>query len=89
MAKGRKTGGRISGTPNKSTSDVKALARIHAPEAIVELARLARNAVSESARVGAIKEILDRAYGKAPQPMDGDGEGGPIQHVVQWLKSAE
>ena len=56
--------GRKRGIPNKATADVKALAQSYAPEAVKELARLALNAQSEQARVTAIKEILDRAYGK-------------------------
>lgn len=28
--------------------------------------------------VAACRELLDRGYGKAPQPHDGDGEGGPV-----------
>ena len=67
MAKGRKTGGRKPGSVNKATADIRELAQNYAPEALVELARLAKGAVSEAARVGAIKEILDRAYGKSPQ----------------------
>ena len=64
MAIGRKTGGRKAGTPNKTTADIKALAQSYAPKAVKELARLALKAQSEQARVTAIKEILDRAYGK-------------------------
>ena len=56
--------GRKRGIPNKATADVKALAQSYAPEVVKELARLALNAQSEQARVTAIKEILDRAYGK-------------------------
>jgi hypothetical protein len=62
-----KTGGRKKGTPNKATREVKDLAQQYAPDALKELARLAREAENESARVSAIKELLDRAYGKAPQ----------------------
>ena len=61
---GERRGGRQVGTPNRATADVKALAQSYAPEAVKELARLALNAQSEQARVAAIKEILDRAYGK-------------------------
>jgi hypothetical protein len=39
------------------------------PEAIKELARLAVKARSESARIAAAKELLDRGYGKARQPL--------------------
>jgi hypothetical protein len=69
MAAGVKTGGRKAGTPNKATAEVKALALKHTPAAIKELARLAANADSEPARVAAIKELLDRAVGKASQPI--------------------
>lgn len=34
--------------------------------------------------VPAFREIMDRVEGKAPQPVDGDGEGGPIQMTVTW-----
>jgi hypothetical protein len=81
-----KTGGRKVGTPNKSTVEIKELAQQYAPEAIAELARLMKEAESEAARVTAIKEILDRAYGKSPQALTGEG-GGPIQHQVgvSWM----
>jgi hypothetical protein len=32
--------------------------------------------------VAACRELLDRGYGKAPQPHDGDGQGGAITVVV-------
>jgi hypothetical protein len=43
------------------------LARAHAPEAIKELAGLAKDAKRETARIAVIKELLDRAYGKVIQ----------------------
>jgi hypothetical protein len=43
--------------------ELRELARSHAPEAVAELARLAKDAKSETARIAAIKELLDRAYG--------------------------
>lgn len=73
MAAGRKTGGRRKGTPNKATADIKALAQVHAENAMVELARLATEAESEAARVAAIKELFDRGFGKAKQSMEVDG----------------
>lgn len=74
MAKGKKTGGRKAGTPNKLTADVKALACQYTPQAIAELARLATKAESETARVAAIKELLDRGHGKSAQPVVGGGD---------------
>ena len=80
--------GRQPGTLNKATADVKALAREHGPAAIQELARLATEAISEQARVAAIKELLDRGYGRAPQAVTGEADGEPVvvKHIVEWLK---
>jgi hypothetical protein len=50
--------------------EVQELARQHAPRAIVELARLALKAKSETARIAAIRELLDRAYGRPRQSME-------------------
>ena len=36
-------------------------------------------AQSEQAQIAACKEILDRGYGKAAQPLTGEGGEGPIQ----------
>ena len=70
--------GRKPGSPNKTGAELRELARLYGPSALKELARLAEHAESESARVQAIGMLLDRGYGKPAQPVDGDGEGGPI-----------
>lgn len=79
--------GRRKGAVIQATRDIRLLAREHAPEALLELARLARKAESEGARVAAIKEILDRAYGRSPQPLTGDTDpdAQPIRMTVEWL----
>lgn len=59
--------GRRKGVPNKATADIKALAAVHAPAVITELARLALKAESEAARVAAGKELLDRGFGRSMQ----------------------
>jgi hypothetical protein len=46
------------------------LAHQHAPSAIAELARLALKAKSETARIAAIRELLDRGYGRPRQAME-------------------
>jgi hypothetical protein len=46
----------------------KALA--YADEMIERLADLARNAEAEAVKLGAMKELLDRALGKSPQHVD-------------------
>jgi hypothetical protein len=74
--------GRKKGVPNKATADVRALAGQYAPSALKELARLATQAESEAARVSAIKEVLDRAYGKSPMAVEHSGpDGGPVKHM--------
>jgi hypothetical protein len=70
MAKGRKTGGRVAGTPNKATAEVRDLAREYTPVVIAELARLAVEAESEQARVAACNALLDRGYGKPSQEIE-------------------
>lgn len=74
--KRRKTGGRRKGTPNRATREITELARQYVPAAVKELARLARAAESESARVSAIGMLLDRAYGKPSQAIQHSGNIG-------------
>ena len=57
---------------NKATADVKTLASKYGPEVIAGFIRLFREADSDAARIAAGKELLDRAYGKATQPVAGD-----------------
>ena len=58
------------------------LARQYAPKAIVELARLALKAKNETARIAAIRELLDRAYGRARLTME---VSAPAGDVIQQL----
>lgn len=80
MAKGAKTGGRVKGTPNKATADIKALAQKYGPDAIIELATLMKTSDSHQARIAAAKELLDRGYGKAVQGVELTGKDGqPVE----------
>lgn len=82
-APGERRGGRQKGTPNKKTAELSEIAGKYTAAAVEELGRLAVSATSEQARVGAIKELLDRAYGKAVQRNEQSGpNGGPIQMDV-------
>ncbi len=70
----------VSGNPGgrpKTLGTLRALARAHAAEAITELARLAMHARSETARIAAIRELLDRAYGKPTQFLATDNDTVP------------
>ena len=72
---------RIATPKDEALAETRDLARLHVPEALEELARLARDAESENVRVTAIKEILDRAYGR-PASGGGEGTGGPNHLLV-------
>jgi hypothetical protein len=70
-----------SGNPGgrpKVVGELRELAREHTRKAINELARLAVKARSESVRVAAIRELLDRGYGKPTQSFEGTFDGPPV-----------
>jgi hypothetical protein len=69
---GERRGGRRPGVPNKATAELRDLARLHGPAAIVELSRLATQASSEQARISACVALLDRGYGRShvDQPVE-------------------
>jgi hypothetical protein len=81
MTLGAKTGGRTAGTPNKATTEVRALASAYGPEAIEELAKLAGiakdedgnpivgAAQSDQARISALEMLLSRGYGRSQLSM--------------------
>jgi hypothetical protein len=87
MAKigGKRPGaGRKRGSLNKATTEIKAIALPYAPEAVKTLVAIMQNAGAENAaRIAASKEILDRAYGKAPQGLEIGGGGNPIKIVFE------
>jgi hypothetical protein len=74
-----------SGNPGgrpRVLAEVRELARLHAPDVILELARLAVKARSETARIAAGRELLDRGYGRARQSME---VSLPEEDIVQTL----
>lgn len=82
-----------SGNPGgrpKVLVDVQKLARQHVPAAIAELARLAVKAKSETARIAACRELLDRGYGKSRQALDiaPDRGADPIQLLLDDIAAA-
>lgn len=87
MARSSTSGqGRPKGVKNKATGELQDLARTHTVAAVNELARLAKGAESETARVAAINSLLDRGYGKPSQSLavGQDEELGPLR--VTWEK---
>ncbi len=89
MAGGRKkgtskTGGRKKGALNKTTAEIKKLAQEHGVSSLEGIAKLAKSAENEGTRLAAYKELLDRGFGKARQPVGGD-EGGPPISVIHRI----
>lgn len=78
-----RVGGRVKGTPNKATAEIKELSRVHGPAGVERLRQLMHDP-SGAVAVSAIRELLDRGFGKSPQPHDGDGQGGPVRIIFRW-----
>ena len=66
--------GRPKGSRNKSTKDIKLLAAPYGPEAIGVLAKLMHEGETHSVRVNAARELLDRGFGRASQPIEHSGQ---------------
>lgn len=88
MPAGAKYGGRQKGTPNKATADIKALAQEHGGEAIERLVKMMR-ARDKELSMRAIKELLDRGFGKAKQALEVGGLNGAPHVTVTVVKSKE
>lgn len=70
---GERRGGRQKGTPNKATASIKEAAQKYTDEALLVLADVMKDDEQPAAaRVSAVKEILDRGFGKATQSVDLD-----------------
>lgn len=89
MPKGAKYGGRQKGTVNKVTAEIGEIAREYGPGAVEKLWHIATKSKSDSAKVAAIKEVLDRGYGKAAQSMTLKGDpNNPLMVVSKEQKDA-
>jgi hypothetical protein len=78
MAKGKKTGGRIKGTPNKTTTDVGAVARALVDDAAYREAFKKRFQAGD-VPPGVEQMIWHYAYGKPPDSLQiGGMDGGPV-----------
>ena len=87
---GRRAGaGRKQGIPNRCSAEVRTIAQEFGPRCIEILAAMAGltdgpPATAEPVRLGALKELLDRAYGRATQPVSGDDGAAPIAYSFRW-----
>ena len=91
----REGAGRKPGIPNKASGEIKALAREYGPKAIARLAQLSGlldktpGADNHATQVAAIRELLDRGYGKAMQPTDITSNGDTVRYVIMAVPEAE
>ena len=76
MAKGRKTGGRVAGVPNKVTGDLKAMI-LGALDAVGGEEYLQRQAESSPA---AFMTLIGKVL---PTTIAGDPNAPPVQHVMK------
>jgi hypothetical protein len=78
-----------SGNPGgrpKVLGEIQELARQHAPSVIAELARLALKAKNETARIAAIRELLDRGYGRSRQALEVSAPAGdPLRLLMEEI----
>ena len=79
-----------SGNPGgrkKTPPEIREMAKIAAPDAMRRAIDELKNPDAKVA-LRAVEIVLDRAYGKPTQPVDGDGEGGPIDMnvTVRFIK---
>lgn len=89
----RGTSGNPSGRP-KVVLEIRDLAREFGPPAIAKLAEMAglapgQPAEAEAVRVAAIKELLDRGFGKSTQPLSGDAGGVPLAIDFRWADAVQ
>jgi hypothetical protein len=82
---GERRGGRKVGTPNKVTKDSRERFRKMAEELEPTILKIALKG-----SVAAIQEIFNRAYGKPPQPLSGEGgEGDAVVRVITGVDRGE
>jgi len=76
--------GNPGGRPHRVTSDgrtLKQICRDHTDDAIKTLVDILREG-SEGSKLTAAKELLDRGWGRATQPVSGDDDAAPIRTAV-------
>jgi hypothetical protein len=92
MAKGRKTGGRKVGTPNKVTADLQEAAQAYTPAALKTLNEICVGGESEAARVAAANSLLDRGHGRPTTHVSADMTHQPavhresIEETAAWIE---
>jgi hypothetical protein len=80
--KRKKTGGRKKGTPNKVSTDLKALMRAKAPTIYRRLLKLTNHA-DPNVRLRALELYTNRAWGRPEQPLTGDSDNPVVVSRIE------
>lgn len=81
----REGAGRPPGSKNSvNNKHIRELAKEYTEDALDTLVNIMLKSKSDGARIMAANSVLDRAWGKATQPIKNDDESGPF--VVQFNK---
>jgi hypothetical protein len=67
----------------KTPTDIRSLARSHTQAAINCLVSVMKNSTNDSAKATAANSLLDRGWGKATQPISGEGGEAIRLEVIQ------
>lgn len=78
-----------SGNPGgrpRAVAAIRDLVQAKGPDLVERLMTMAlAEATEDRVRIEAIKVLLDRGYGRPPQPITGeDDDGGPRRIIVTW-----
>lgn len=79
---GNKAGGRPKGSRNKTTIEIRQAAQKYSDDALKALFTVVTKSNSDTAKISAAREILDRAYGRSPQALTG-ADGGAMEMVAR------
>ena len=82
---GERRGGRKKGTPNRISTEIREAARRYGREALQLHVKLMRASRNEDVRQRSANVILDRAYGKATQPVSNDDDD-PFKLLMEHLE---
>ena len=83
-----KSGGRVAGTPNKTTLEGRQIALGFAAEALQALVDVLRDQEApHAARISAATAVLDRAFGKPRQEIEQVGDAQPLQIMIKHFSA--
>lgn len=75
--------------PVPQPSSIQLLAEQYGREAVQILLNIAIDGESEAARIAACKELLDRGFGKVPQPVEGNQPALTVVNVVTGVRGRD